>query len=258
MQHHEYKDLNGFSIRISRAAAIAASKGMLVITSAGNEANKTWHYITAPADADSILTVGAVDEKGLAASFSGQGPTSDGRIKPDVMAIGFGTVMADIGGGVKTGNGTSLAAPIITGLSACLWQANSNSTVMELINTIKKSAGHYDHPDNIYGYGVPDFYLANLLLKKNQPDNYRENYTELYPNPVNNELVILFSNQVNTDIDICMYDLTGRRVFHNIYPASQGREYLKLNKVLNLLHNGVYILSIKTASFAGISKVLKY
>jgi len=117
---------------------MAASKGMLVISSAGNKGDKVWHYITAPADADSILSVGAIDQNGHVAYFSSRGPSSDGDIKPDVMAIGKSTVMADENGGITYGNGTSLSAPVISGLAACLWQTNRNASAMEVLNSIVK------------------------------------------------------------------------------------------------------------------------
>ena len=129
LMDHTYADMDGNTTRISRAADIAASKGMLVVVSAGNQGAGNWHYISAPADADSVLAVGAIDANGYIADFSSRGPSSDLRVKPDVVAIGKGTWVADFESGIRQGNGTSLSAPVISGLAACLWQANPECNV---------------------------------------------------------------------------------------------------------------------------------
>ena len=160
LQNYNYKDMDGRTTRISRGAVKAASKGILVVVSAGNERNKLWKYITAPADADSILAVGAVDEFGTLASFSSVGPSSDGRIKPDVAAQGVGTVAQGLGGLIGC-NGTSCSSPVIAGLAACLWQANKQMSNVEIIEMIKQSSSQYQNPDTLTGYGLPNF--ANAL-----------------------------------------------------------------------------------------------
>ena len=124
-------DLDGETALTSVAAALAVRRGIVVVVSAGNEANRDWHYITMPADADGAIAVGAVDVPGSGervpqiASFSSRGPTADGRIKPDVVAPGSGVVVADLrrGGYVRRG-GTSFAAPLVSGVCALLLQKN--------------------------------------------------------------------------------------------------------------------------------------
>ena len=156
-----YADMNGQTTRCSRAATIAAEKGMLVIVAAGNEGNKTWHYISAPADADNILTVGAVNIHDSIAAFSSWGPTADGRVKPEVCATGSQTALINpLNNSVIYGNGTSFACPIIAGMAACLWSAMPHATNMEIRERIIQSADRYTHPHEQYGYGIPNAWQA--------------------------------------------------------------------------------------------------
>ena len=156
-----YADMNGQTTRCSRAANIAAEKGMLVIVAAGNEGNKAWHYISAPADADNILTVGAVNIHDSIAAFSSWGPTADGRVKPEVCATGSQTALINpLNNSVIYGNGTSFACPIIAGMAACLWSAMPHATNMEIRERIIQSADRYTMPHAQYGYGIPNAWQA--------------------------------------------------------------------------------------------------
>ena len=156
---YDYKDLDGKRAFISMAANMAARKGILVVNSAGNSGYRKNGWIATPSDADSILAVGAVDKNGDYVDFSSFGPTSDNRIKPDVAALGLDVMMFDKNG-LTFGNGTSLASPLITGLSACLWQAMREKNNIYLINLIKDNSKYKDIPNNLYGYGIPDFFAA--------------------------------------------------------------------------------------------------
>ncbi|NPA69000.1 MAG: S8 family serine peptidase [Chlorobi bacterium] len=160
-----YKDMNGNTAPATTAADIAASKGILCVTSAGNEGNSPWKYITSPADADSTLTVGAVSGENIIANFSSVGPTPDGRIKPEIVAQGAFVWVLLPKRGVTFSFGTSFSAPIIAGAVACLWQAHPDCTNMEIIDAVIKSADKYTNPDNEYGYGLPDFNKADKYLK---------------------------------------------------------------------------------------------
>lgn len=156
-----YADMDGSSNRASRAATIAARKGMLVLVSAGNEGSKPWTYITAPADADSILTVGAVNADGDIGRFSSYGPAYDGRVKPEVCAVGWGTsIVNPTTGDVISGNGTSFACPLLAGMAACLWSALPAESAMQIRERIIRSADRYLNPDTRYGYGIPDAWAA--------------------------------------------------------------------------------------------------
>jgi len=113
--------------------------------------------------------VGAVTADGRNAPFSGVGPTQDGRIKPDVMAPGSPTSLISGRGTLVQDIGTSFAAPLVCGLAACLWQALPSRTAAEIMQLIRRSGDNHIHPDNIYGYGVPDFGKAYLLGTASQP-----------------------------------------------------------------------------------------
>lgn len=168
-----YSQLNGKTTRASRAATIASRKGMFVCIAMGNEGNKAWHYLTAPADADSICGVGAVTYNRDVASFSSRGPSADGRVKPDVCALGeYAYYVKPDGINIDAGNGTSYATPLFAGMVACLWSALPNLTNMELRDLIVQSADHYNDPDANFGYGIPDamkvYQTATNLITTNQ------------------------------------------------------------------------------------------
>lgn len=159
-----YDDLDGKATRVSRAATIAARKGMLVCAAAGNEGNKPWKRLCVPSDADSVLTVGAVNMYGVIGAFSSYGPSADGRVKPEVCAVGVNTALIDPLGSTFFGNGTSYATPLLAGLAATLWSALPDENAMQIRERIIRSADRYSHPDsgNRYGYGIPDAYAAYL------------------------------------------------------------------------------------------------
>ena len=162
---HKYSDLDGNTAVITKAADLAASKGILVTTSAGNEGGGAWRYIAAPCDADSALCIGAVDKYTKLSFFSSVGPTADGRTKPDVVAMGTRTTVAHPNNKIYGGNGTSYSAPIMAGFVACLLQAHPDKPMMEIIRATRLSADQAGLPDNNYGYGIPDAIKADSLLK---------------------------------------------------------------------------------------------
>jgi serine protease AprX len=162
---HTYQDMNGDIAPSTIAADMAAKRGILVIVSAGNEGNDPWKYITSPADADSIITVGAVNGAGKLADFSSRGPTADGRIKPDAMAQGSFIWVLSPGNGTEISFGTSFSAPLLAGAAACLWQANRACTNIEIIQAVRIAGSHYLNPDPEFGYGITDFNKADLYLK---------------------------------------------------------------------------------------------
>ena len=186
-----YSDMNGQTTRCSQAAQIAAAKGMLVVVAAGNDGNNAWHYISAPADADHILTVGAVDIHDSIAAFSSWGPTADSRIKPEVCATGYQTALINpLNNNVLYGNGTSFACPIIAGMAACLWSALPNASNREIRERIIHSADRYIQPHDHYGYGIPNAWLAygKTTDIESIPDNHTPTAQKLL---INGQLWIL-------------------------------------------------------------------
>lgn len=162
---HQYLDLDGRTAIASRGAVIAASKGMIVCNSAGNEGDGEWHYIGVPADAPGLIAVGAVDQWGERALFSSWGPTSDGRIKPDLMAPGDNVVVAgNVGIALGLSSGTSLASPMLTGAMASLWSAFPEKTASEILEAVFRTADQYHTPDNSRGYGLPNMTEAWIGL----------------------------------------------------------------------------------------------
>lgn len=176
-----YADMTGDVSRASRAATIAASKGLLICNSAGNEGGKKWNYIGAPADAKDILSVGAVNVHGKRAYFSSFGPTADGRIKPDACAVGRSTHLSTPAGIITIADGTSFSSPMLSGMVACLWQAFPEKSNYEIMEAVRKAGSHnislngetITEPDSNdgYGYGITDFLRAyNILMYGNEND----------------------------------------------------------------------------------------
>jgi hypothetical protein len=165
-QKYTYKDMNGKTAMVSRAATMAASVGILVVNSAGNEGWGDWKYIGAPADADSILSVGAVDASRKRAYFSSYGPTSDKRLKPNVSAQGSPAAVGKTGGAIGSNSGTSFSSPIMCGMVASFWQAFPQLTNIEIIEILQMAGSQVSKPDTVLGYGIPDFKLAYQIAQE--------------------------------------------------------------------------------------------
>ncbi len=161
--YYNQRDLDGRTALISRTASMLARKGIVLVNSAGNLGMGPWKKITFPADADDILTVGALDTGGHNAPFCGVGPTQDGRVKPDVMALGSPASLLSGRGTIVRDMGTSFSTPIVAGLVACLWQAMPEKTAIDIIRLVRQTSSHYQEPDNIYGYGTPNFWRAYMI-----------------------------------------------------------------------------------------------
>lgn len=157
---YRYRDLDGHFSLMSHSASLAADKGIVVVCSAGNSGDDPWKKVTPPGDSENVLTVGAIDKDMVNARFSSIGNSADGRIKPDVMAVGVSSVVTGTDGSVSKGNGTSFASPIMCGIVTCFWQACPWLTAKEVIEAVRQAGDRVDYPDNIYGYGVPNLWKA--------------------------------------------------------------------------------------------------
>lgn len=168
---YTYCELDGKYALISRQASRAADKGIVVVCSAGNAGLGEWKKITPPADAENVLTVGAITTDRKLAPFSSVGNSADNRIKPDVMAVGMQASVMNVDGETTTVNGTSFSSPIMCGMVACLWQACPELTAKQVIEWVRRSGDRVDCPDNIFGYGVPDLWKTfQLVRKENRPE----------------------------------------------------------------------------------------
>ena len=157
---YRYRDLDGHYSLMSHSASLAADKGVVVVCSAGNSGDDPWKKVTPPGDSENVLTVGAINKNLVNARFSSIGNSADGRIKPDVMAVGVNSVVTGTDGSVSKGNGTSFASPIMCGIVTCFWQACPWLTAKEVIEAVRQVGDRVDYPDNIYGYGVPNLWKA--------------------------------------------------------------------------------------------------
>lgn len=247
---HTYNDLDGKTTLVTRAARWAAESGMLVVVSAGNEGNGRWRYISAPADAPNVLSVGAVNGQGQKASFSSVGPTTDGRIKPDVVAQGLGTVLGTPGGVIATGNGTSFSAPLVAALATGFWQANPRLTAQQVIESLRRSGDRVGSPDNEYGYGVPDFGRAQAFAQDSLS-------LLVYPNPfTDSDRLTVQWNEVpaNQSMEATLTNVAGQIIWRQRFPTD--RVASMSLQPLNLAA-GMYFLVLTTDTARRTVKILK-
>jgi serine protease AprX len=248
--NYSYADMDGKTAFISRGADIIASRGMILVTSAGNSGSNSWKYMGAPGDAASVFTVGAVNASEDIASFSSFGPTSDGRVKPDVLAHGENVFVIDHQTGTpKPSNGTSFSSPVMTGVVACFWQATPALTSTQVMQKIRESADRYSNPDEQYGYGIPNFKTAYEAVLNVDKQNFI-NTTTIYPNPVSASFTLKMNRNDLNGVHVKIYNLLGKKVFE------QGN--LK-SSVLNVsvLNSGIYILKITSGKSQKTIKLVK-
>jgi hypothetical protein len=245
---HTYSEMNGATAFISRGAEIAFSRGMIVVAAAGNSAGTSNPYIAVPADAASVIAVGAVNASESLASFSSIGPSSDGRIKPDVMAQGKSVVLSDELGNTVYADGTSFSSPIMAGMVACLWQANPSKTNVEIRQLLLKSADRFATPNNQYGYGIPDFNLAvtnALSLNTFSKDDF-----VVYPNPATDFITILLPVGQDRAM-VSIYSISGQKVLDKEITVQSASISLKT------LSKGMYLYKVESNSFFNSGKIIK-
>jgi subtilisin family serine protease len=247
--NYTYSDMDGKTTFISRGAEIAFSRGMIVVNSAGNEGNDSWHYMSAPADATSVLSIGAVNASGTIANFSSFGPTFDGRIKPDVCAQGASVYIINSSGNIVTSNGTSFSSPILTGVITCLWQAFQEKTNVEIIELVKESAHLYAIPTAQEGYGIPNFQTVYDLL---DIDEDEEDIMELslFPNPAANTINFKLPAGID-EVEVTIFNLLGKNILENrIYRSNPTID-------ISFMSKGLYMVQITYNYTIKTIKVLK-
>lgn len=246
--NHTYNDMNGNTTFISRGAEIAFSRGMIVVVSAGNSGGTPDPHIGAPADAVSVITVGAVNASKVLTSISSLGPSYDERIKPDVLAQGQSVVLSNELGAIVTGSGTSFSSPIMAGMIACLWQAFPEKTNQEIRQLVIASADKFTSPNNQYGYGIPDFGLAvtNALSK---PEFSTVDF-RMYPNPTHDFVSIAFPDKFDTGT-VAIYTIFGQKVLEKTISNELPSVSLKA------LNNGIYFYKLESKSYSKTGKIIK-
>ena len=239
--NHPLEHYDGHTAPMTIGAEIAASRGIICMNSAGNEYDG-YCTLGIPADAEHILTVGAVDANGNRADFSSVGPTYDGRIKPDVMAMGEDTYVASGNpggwwGDYYNGSGTSFSCPVLAGAVACLRQAFPYASVQEICDVVRQCGNRADNPDSKYGYGIPDFSAAFEVLHVDDTFTAQNNILSVFPNPSKGEVHIRL-NEVSI-AELSVYDVMGHllKTYH-----FNGLNHTSFERYLNDLSNGVYFI----------------
>jgi len=245
---HTYAVLDGRTAIGSRGAAIAATKGMIVCNSAGNAGNEAWTYIGVPSDAPGVISVGAVEHDGERAAFSSQGPSADGRIKPDLVAPGAMVVVAGATGAeLDISNGTSIASPMLAGALAGLWSAFPEKTAAEILDAVFASADQASVPDTLRGYGLPDMAGAWLTLSgylnKQGFNNARDGFFA-YDRDLKELSFLLLGNMDLAPVRLELVDCLGHPVENKVVEwRSNTLTVLTLTQIQGL-HPGYYQLVI--------------
>ena len=236
---HPFEHYDGQTAPMTIGAEIAASRGMICLNSAGNEGDGIC-TLGIPADAEHILSIGAVDDQGDRAYFSSVGPTYDGRIKPDVMAMGSGTYVAgdpSWWGAYYNGSGTSFSCPLMAGAVTCLRQAFPDLSVQDFCDAVRQVSNHANNPDNQYGYGIPDFAAALNLLHVEDTFMQKEEIIMAYPNPAKGNVRIAMKEGYQAELTV--FDVMGRQLYNYHF---NGLNHTTLENYLNSLGAGVYFI----------------
>jgi serine protease AprX len=246
---HSYAERDGNTSIVTRAADLAAKKGMIVVNSAGNfgALTKENKFIACPADGDSVLAVGGTDVNGNIWPGSSWGPNSKGLIKPNVVSVGQATVLANTAGNPVTGNGTSYACPNMAGLVACLWQAYPEFTNMEIIDYVQRSSNRYTDPNERFGYGIPNFALAYHLLAdereaRNNANALGNKWLKAYPVPFEGSLSVIMKAPVTGRATVQLFDVSGRLMETKTVDMSLDQVYVVRFDRAVMLAKGMYFV----------------
>ncbi|MDR1877876.1 MAG: S8 family serine peptidase [Flavobacteriaceae bacterium] len=254
---YSISDLDGKTSFISRGAQMAAEKGIFVVVAAGNEGNKPWHKISVPADAEDVFSIGAVTGSGYSAAFSSYGPSADGRIKPDVSALGQGALTVNELGIILSGSGTSFSSPIMAGAIACLVQAYPNVLPSVIRQKIRESASLYANPSNQQGYGIPDFnsVLGSLSLDETEASS---GGLYAYPNPVKDILHIKMFSERAGIVEIQFFAYSGQQVYSEKAKLVSGENHISISIPYPVQIYPQLIMKLKTPEGKSISRKLQF
>jgi len=250
---YTWQDMDGNTTVITIGADIAASRGIIVITSAGNSGSiaPPENTLGAPADGDSVLAIGSVTFSGNRSNFSSVGPTADGRFKPDVMAMGSQTRCASATTpGYINLNGTSLACPLAAGVAALILQSNSSLTNMEILNAMRSTASNASNPDNLSGWGILDAVSAAAVLTGIEDEQQQLPSTiellSAYPNPFNPSTTIRYRLAESAPIQIDIYNGIGQRI-QSLFNGTKGSGEHQVEWKPTNIASGIYYLRLKAA-----------
>lgn len=251
--NYKFSDMDGNTAFVTRAADFAASKGILVVNSAGNERTTAWKRIIAPSDGDSVVAAGAVDGYNVISSFSSAGPSADGRIKPDNATQGVSVTIQTLETTVARANGTSFSCPVLSGMCACVMQAVPNAVNTDIIDALHKNGDRINIPDSLFGYGIPNMAGVVIMLQEHFitiPDNE----TVIGPNPFTGDIEITFKKTPGT-LKVMIYTSSGQIIVNRIYKEYIGRT-LKISDLQNN-QQGVYFITIVTSGGTFSHKIIK-
>ena len=255
-EDHTYADMDGNTTVATIAADMAASKGILVCNSAGNSGSDDWTYIGAPADGDSVFSIGAVDADRQYAFFSSRGPTFDGRVKPNISVMGENSAIVDPSGIVYIGSGTSFSSPLAAGASACLWQAFPDKTNWEIMQALQQSATRANDPDDYVGYGIPNLALAWFILKGTDFDGMPGEMVSIFPNPAPAQANVAVLQEVGQNQQLLVHDMQGQLVWqYQLTPASNPETIVTIDG-MEAWERGMYLLSLAETT-DGVQSILE-
>ncbi len=215
---YTWEDMDGNTTIVAIGADIAASNGIVVVNSAGNGGFVALpaNTLGSPADGDGVLAIGAVDAAGVRAGFSSVGPSSDGQVKPDVMAMGVAVVAASpfTATGYFGVSGTSLACPLVAGVAALLLEARPAATNVEIIAALQETASQWATPDREYGYGIVDAGAAinHVLTGIGTPVRSGVVLYPAHPNPFNPATTIRYEIATRARVHLAVFDVRGALV----------------------------------------------
>lgn len=251
--NYTIEDLDGKTAIITRGATIAAQKGILIVNSVGNYGGRGTSSLVAPADAEGILSIGSVNTDLSRSGFSSQGPTGDGRLKPELVAFGASPVLIRSNGTPGASSGTSFSAPQIAALAAGLWEARPDWTKDELIENLLRSATQYNEPDNLLGYGIPNFYdaLYGEILSVEDEETIE---WKIYPNPLSlDELTIQFGTGLSSAFELI--DMTGKSLLKSELSRSNFKSPYRVK--LDGIKPGLYLVQMQEGAYIKQTKLLK-